>query len=111
MRAKQASEFNSVAVLSDNVLQEMPPRLYVWTVKMTQLSSLMVIGICSEKASKQQNFVRGYWANPGHGHYAVGSDGYTYSHSDKQFNYKRQAFRINKGDLLKLSFDTGRRKL
>lgn len=55
--------------------------------------------------------MRGYWANPGHGHYGVGSDGYTYSHSDKQINYKRQAFRISKGDLLRLNYDTGRRKL
>jgi hypothetical protein len=71
----------------------------------------MVTGVCHEKSVLKHNFVRGYWANIGHGHYVVGSDGYTYSHSDKSINYKRQAFRFVKGDLIKLNFDTGRRKI
>jgi len=71
----------------------------------------MLIGVCQEKAVVKNNFLRGYWAKIGHGHYVVGSDGYTYSHSDKAVNYKRQTFRLVKGDLLKLCYDSGRKKL
>jgi|JI6StandDraft_1071083.scaffolds.fasta_scaffold07785_8 hypothetical protein len=110
-KVAQNSEYSPVSILTENIFAELPPRLYMWTIRIVQLASLMIVGICHEKAAIKHSFVRGYWGNIGHGHYVVGSDGYTYSHSDKAVNYKRQTFRLVKGDLLKLCYDSGRRKL
>lgn len=69
----------------------------------------IIIGMCLESKIKESSFVRDDWArNRGHGHYLIGDDGMTWSHSDVSVNYKMKSFRFTTGDVIDIEFEMGR---
>lgn len=56
-------------------------------------------------------FKRWNWNQIGHGHYCLKSDGYVYSHSDSNINYKILSFSFKTGDLLQFKYDRKQNRL
>ena len=51
------------------------------------------------------NFQNFKWEETGHGCYLIGSGGYCYNHSMKEFNNVTKSFRFEEGDVVFVEYD------
>jgi hypothetical protein len=61
--------------------------------------------MCRIGHAQTHNFQKWDWKSIGHGHYCIFSDGFTYSHSDAEANYRFKSFKFKKGDVLLFKYD------
>lgn len=45
------------------------------------------------------------WKNSGNGCYLIDTNGYSYSHSDQEYNQVSRSFRFNQGDVITIEYD------
>ncbi len=68
------------------------------------------VGICLKNCIKNSNYHFNY-TNIGHGSYLISTNGYTWSHSVKEFNSAFKTFQFTTNDTVYIEFDPTAHKL
>lgn len=81
-----------------------------WGIKIIKFVGWVGIGICLKNAIKNANYFFNY-TSIGHGSYLISSNGYSWSHSVKQFNSAFKTFQFAVNDVVYLEYDPKEGKL
>jgi len=68
------------------------------------------VGICLRKSIKDAHFHFNY-TNIGHGSYLISTNGYSWSHSVKEFNSASKTFHFTVNDIVYIEYDPEQNKL
>ena len=83
---------------------------YSVIVKIRKLKGWIGIGICLQngivKAGYKFNYTQTY-----HGSYLVSTNGYSWSHSQPQFNSHQNGFSFGDGDMIKISLNLDKKEV
>lgn len=75
-----------------------------WGLRIIKFVGWVGIGICLKNAIVKANYHFNY-NNIGHGSYLISSNGYSWSHSVKEFNSAFKTFQFNINDIVYLEYD------
>ena len=81
-----------------------------WGIKANKLVSWIGVGICLKEHIATANYQFKY-DNIGHGSYLISCNGYSWSHSVKEFNYACKAFNFTNNDIIYIEYDPKEGKL
>ena len=89
-----------------------PNKSLMWALRFNKCTNWICVGVCLKKVVMERNLSYGNIKNLGHGYYALGSNGHTYSHHDMAANNKEvvQSFGRNR-EVLTMLFDGAHNKL
>lgn len=74
-------------------------RKQVWGIKIKKFVGWVGLGICLRNVIKKANYHFNY-TNTGHGSYLISSNGYSWSHSIKEFNSAFKTFQFSVNDTI-----------
>ena len=83
-----------------------------WALRINKIKDLISLGVCLK--SKMNNTLNKHnikWEETDHGLYTIESNGYCYSHSEKEFNWVDKSFEFADGDVIFIEYDPIDRKL
>lgn len=75
-----------------------------WGVRVKKFVGWCGVGICLKNLIKTANYHFNY-SNIGHGSYLISTNGYTWSHSIKEFNSSSKCFSFTNNDIVYIEFD------
>ena len=75
-----------------------------WGIRVIKFVGWVGIGICLKKIISQGNYHFNY-NNIGHGSYLISSNGYSWSHSVKEYNSACKTFQFNINDIIYIEYD------
>ena len=75
-----------------------------WAYKVIKCSSWIGVGICLKQSIINLKYQFNY-SNIGHGSYLLSSNGYTWSHSDKNYNSVYKGFSYGINDIIEMTYD------
>lgn len=81
-----------------------------WGIKIKKFTGWIGLGICLKNIIKNANYHFNY-NNIGHGSYLISSNGYSWSHSVKEFNSASKTFHFTVNDIIYMEFDPIEKKL
>ena len=81
-----------------------------WGIKVKKFVGWIGLGICLKNIIKNANYHFNY-NNIGHGSYLVSSNGYSWSHSVKEFNSAAKTFHFTVNDIIYMEYDPMDKKL
>lgn len=81
-----------------------------WGIKVVKFVGWIGIGICLQKQISKANF-HFHYTNTGHGSYLISTNGYSWSHSVKEFNSAFKSFQFNVNDTVYVQYDPVEKKL
>lgn len=81
-----------------------------WGIKVKKFVGWVGVGICLKKKISTANYHFNY-TNIGHGSYLISTNGYTWSHSVKEFNSAFKCFQFTINDTVYIEYDPQNLKL
>jgi hypothetical protein len=75
-----------------------------WGIKVKKFVGWVGVGICLKNMIKTANYHFNY-SNIGHGSYLISTNGYTWSHSAKEFNSTSKCFNFTANDTVYIEYD------
>lgn len=81
-----------------------------WGIKVKKFVGWVGVGICLQKKITAANYHFNY-TNIGHGSYLISTNGYTWSHSVKEFNSAFKCFQFTINDVVYIEYDPQNLKL
>jgi len=81
-----------------------------WGIKVKKFVGWVGLGICLKNMIKGANYHFNY-TNIGHGSYLISSNGYSWSHSTKDFNSAFKTFQFTVNDIVYIEYDPKDNKL
>lgn len=79
-------------------------RKQCWGIKIKKFVGWVGLGICLRNVIKKANYHFNY-TNTGHGSYLISSNGYSWSHSVKEFNSAFKTFQFTVNDIVYIEYD------
>ena len=79
-------------------------RKQCWGIKIKKFVGWVGLGICLRNTIKKANYYFNY-TNIGHGNYLISSNGYSWSHSVKEFNSVSKTFQFTVNDIVYVEYD------
>lgn len=76
----------------------------IWGIKIVKISGWVGIGISLKNTLIKANYHFNY-TNIGHGSYLISNNGYSWSHSNKDFNSAYKSFPFAVGDIVYLEYN------
>ena len=77
---------------------------YQWGIKVKKFAGWVGVGICLKNAIVKANYHFNY-TNIGHGSYLISTNGYSWSHSVKEFNSAYKTFQFTVNDTVFMEYD------
>ena len=78
--------------------------------KIKKLKGWIGVGICMQKIIVNANYKFNY-TQTYHGSYLISSNGYSWSHSQTQFNSHQNAYNFLEGDIIKISLNLSKKEV
>lgn len=81
-----------------------------WGIKVLKFVGWVGVGICLKSQISKASYHFNY-GNTGHGSYLISTNGYSWSHSVKEFNSAYKSFLFNVNDTIYIQYDPSNKKL
>ena len=81
-----------------------------WGIKVKKFVGWVGVGICLKNSISAANYHFNY-TNIGHGSYLISTNGYSWSHSVKEFNSAFKTFQFTVNDIIYIEYDPKEGKL
>lgn len=81
-----------------------------WGIRIIKIVGWVGLGISLKKAITDAKYAFNY-SNIGHGSYLISANGYSWSHSVKEFNSASKSFSFATGDIIYFQYNIAEKKL